>query len=106
MNQTEDKDAAREAATKVLKGRDELKKLTEKIVASEEVTTKEMETFTGVMSLLEQNVGKIRYEVYDFIKSLTTERGSVASYAKSKSSKTSCRSSTSRRSNKQQLESS
>ena len=104
MNQTEDKDAAREAATKVLKGRDELKKLTEKIVASEEVTTNE--TFTGVMSLLEQNVGKIRYEVYDFIKSLTTERGSVASYAKSKSSKTSCRSSTSRRSNKQQLESS
>ena len=91
MTQTEDKDAAREAITKVLKNGDELKRLTEKLVASEEVTSKEMETFNGVMSLLEQNVGKIRYEVFDFIKSVTIERGSVVSNKRSKSSKSSRR---------------
>ena len=74
-----------------MKNGDELKRLTEKLVASEEVTSKEMETFNGVMSLLEQNVGKIRYEVFDFIKSVTIERGSVVSNKRSKSSKSSRR---------------
>ena len=105
MTLTEDKDAVREAMKRVLKERTEIRKLAERIVVSE-VTPKEMETFAGIKSMLEQNVEKLRYEVHDFVKFISTERGSVASHARSRSSKASSRSSSSRTSNKQQLESS